>query len=530
MDTMELSLKAYVDRCRSVFREQHSKSSNVVRLMRAKQPLISVDPFFEKTLKEVEQTDEFEAFVKSLGTGPLAEDLQRLEAMQERKRREKSKTKRKKETKHFDIEKWSYNTARHAAKSFFRNTGAYLKLWKGHVLDESNLLDILANYEGNSSESIRLFVFDGFVPSHEKTSLNSISLHAGELKKYTEKELGDLLLLPQTHWHYGVSPEIAKKAAMWHILAVREKSEYRGMTGLWLNGVLITPIDWDIALPSRDAEDVELIGPLFLWFGEDANLAVEIRIRTNVFEYSPVHQRERSGYLPWDSYDDEGNEIPRRYVKESGENGIKLRKVFDIWAKINKLDKDGFLRYPTETYLRTVMNFNSQKESLMEVFVGFITVIESLLTPESPQELAYKTSLRGAAILTRDSGRRFRLSQELTELYKTRSKIVHEGHAGKNDSTYYLRNTISVRLTQISRQIFLRYICLLYLGVQGMLPGWVLPNRKSLTSRNSRSKTIAGILDSVVLDSSLTGLLEEKMEEWDLYEDWIRKTDLQFKF
>jgi len=529
MNTMESSLKAYIDRCRSVFQEEHSKSSNVIRLMRAKQPSIDVQPFFEKTLKEVEQTDEFEAFVKALRTGPLAEDLQRLEAKQERRKREKSDTKGKKEVKHVDIEKWSHNTARHAAKSFFRNTGTYLKLWKGHVLDESNLLDILANYEGNSSELIRLFVFDGFVPFHKRTLLNSISLPVGELKEHTEEELGNLLLLPQTHWHYGVSPEIVKKAAMWHILAVREKSEYRGMTGLWLNGVLITPIDWDIGLPSRNAEDVELIGPVFLWFGEDANLAVEIRVRTNVFEYSPVHQRERNGYLPWDFDDDDSNEIPRRHVKESGENGIKLRKVFDIWAKINKLDKDGFLRYPTETYLRTVMNFNSQTESLMEVLVGFITVIESLLTPELPQELAYKTSLRGAAILTPDSEWRFRLSQELAELYKTRSKIVHEGHTGKDDPNYYLRNRISVRLTEISRQIFLRYICLLYLGVQGMLPAWILPNRKSLSSRNSRSKSIAGILDSIVFDPNLTKLLEEKMVEWDLYEDWIRKTDLQFK-
>jgi len=268
---------------------------------------------------------------------------------------------------------------------------------------------------------------------------------------------------------------------------------------------------------------------MFLWFGEEANLAVEIRVKTNIFEYHPVYQRGRNGYLPWDSYDEDGNERPRTYVKDVGENAIKLKKTFDIWREINKLDKEGFLRYPTETYVRTIMNLNSPIESLMDIFVGFITLIESLLTPESPQELSYKTSLRGASILTPDSELRLRLYLELAELYKIRSKIVHEGHIGKVDSYYYLRNKISYRLAEISRQIFLRYICLLYLGVQGILPEWVLPDREALLSRKSRSKSIAGILDSIVLDPSLTKFLEEKMKKWDLYEDWIRKTGLHLE-
>jgi hypothetical protein len=82
---------------------------------------------------------------------------------------------------------------------------------------------------------------------------------------------------------------------------------------------------------------------------------------------------------------------------------------------------------------------------------------------------------------------------------------------------------ISHNLTEISRQIFLRYICLLNMGLNGELPEWVLPEPGKLSSRSSRPKTIANMLDGLVLDQRLTDQLEKRMEEWGLYEDWIRK-------
>ncbi len=82
---------------------------------------------------------------------------------------------------------------------------------------------------------------------------------------------------------------------------------------------------------------------------------------------------------------------------------------------------------------------------------------------------------------------------------------------------------ISHNLTEISRHIFLRYICLLSLGLAGELPEWVLPEPKKLFSRNNgRPKAIGHILDSVVLDSSLTDFLEKRMEEWGVYENLSR--------
>jgi len=64
------------------------------------------------------------------------------------------------------------------------------------------------------------------------------------------------------------------------------------------------------------------------------------------------------------------------------------------------------------------------------------------------------------------------------------------------------------------------------MGLNGELPEWVLPEPGKLSSRSSRPKTIANILDGFVLDPALTDQLEKRMEEWGLYEDWIRRMSL----
>ena len=300
------------------------------------------------------------------------------------------------------------------------------------------------------------------------------------------------------------------------------------MTGIWLNGALLSPIDWsDIGEPTKKEGDIGIIGPIFLCIGEDANLAVEIRVRTNIFEYNPVYQKIRNDYLPWDSYDDEGEPKPRTFIKYVGEDGNRLIKIFEIWQRINDLDSGGYLRYPTEAYVRSVMNLHNSWESQMETFVGFVTVIESLLTPGTRQELAYKMAIRGASLLASDPEHRVLLFQILSEFYKTRSQIVHEGSIDKEDPYYDLNNMISHNLTEITLQIFLRYICLLNMGLNGEFPEWILPDPERLLSKSSRPKTIAQILDGLVLDYSLTDRLEKRMDEWGVYENLIRKMGLQ---
>lgn len=518
---MESALKTYLDKCKEIFIAHHSKLSKVVSHPRKKEPTKDDRQFFETAIKEAQDTEEFEAFRKALEAGPLSSDLEKL-AKKEERQRKKSKSKRQVKS----LDEWKQDTARQAAKGFFRNTGIYVSLWQGSEVNESDLLSILDSYK-KDSELIRLFVFDGFVPFHDRKQLNNIILPVGEFKKYTENALEELHRLPQSLWHGIVNLEIIKKAAIWHILTVRENDKYRGMTGIWLGGVLVSPIDRsEIGEPTKREGDIGIIGPIFLCIGEDANLAVEIRVRTNIFEYHPICQKVRNDYLPWDSYNDEGEPRPRTFVKYVGEDGNTLRKIFEIWQKINGLDANGHLRYPTEAYVRSVMNLHTSWESLMETFVGFVTVIESLLTPGTRQDLKYLTALRGAALLASDSEHRMALFQILDEHYKTRSQIVHEGHPD-NDDPYDFENMISHNLTEISRQIFLRYICLLYLGLDGELPEWILPDPKKLLSRDNRPKTIARILDGFVLDPGLTDRLEERMEAWGVYEDWIRKMSLR---
>jgi hypothetical protein len=163
------------------------------------------------------------------------------------------------------------------------------------------------------------------------------------------------------------------------------------------------------------------------------------------------------------------------------------------------------------------MNLHAHWESMMEPFVGFVTVIESLLTPGDRQELTYKTAVRGAALLTSDSEKRMGLYRFLVEVYRLRSQIVHEGRSDREDPTE-LRNMISYNLTEIARHIFLRYICLLSLGLDHELPEWVLPEPKILSSGSD----IGRILDGVVLDPGLTDFLEKRMGEWGIYEDLSR--------
>lgn len=160
----------------------------------------------------------------------------------------------------------------------------------------------------------------------------------------------------------------------------------------------------------------------------------------------------------------------------------------------------------------------------METFVGFVTVMESLLIPDSNEGLAYKIAIRGAALLSPDAQQRIKLRGILREFYDIRSDIVHEGHVEKGPNS----NMGFYEVAEISRQLFLRYICLVYLGLEGMRPEWILPDLKEkLSSKGSRSKAIAGILDGLVLEPRLTEQLEQYMEQWGVHEDWVRRTTLR---
>ena len=145
-----------------------------------------------------------------------------------------------------DLAKQRNSIAHLAGQAFFRNTCSYVNLWQGSDANINNLVKILNDYpKKNDSELIRLLVFDGFELYNGEKRLDKISLPVGEIRKYEERELEDVMRIPQSSLHGDVNPEIVKKATIWHILTVKEKAEYGGVSGIWADNVL-SPIDWEI--------------------------------------------------------------------------------------------------------------------------------------------------------------------------------------------------------------------------------------------------------------------------------------------
>ena len=401
--------------------------------------------------------------------------------------------------------------SKNAASSLFKNTGIYLKLW---INKDINLQSIINNIhesiknQKKQSNFYKLFVLDGFElydNNLNRNKLKKIVLPNGVLKIYSKKEIEQLLIIPQSKWHDCYNICDIEELSSWHILTVTKKEPYRGQVGLWLYNIMLSPHDWS----NSDENLIDIIGPFFLCIGEDANLAEEIWVRSNVFDQVPILSHGKN-YLPWDSIDDEGNNNPRRFINYVGDEGRLLCNMYDKWNEINKLDRSGFIRFTTELYFRVIINLHKLEYSLSENFISLVTLIEALLTPGSRSDLTYKTAARGAAILSSKIAERMDLFGELQEYYKIRSNIVHEGNAGKAD----LNDIIQSKLLSISRQIFLRYIALISLAINNKLPTLILNNSEELRSRGKRSEIISKILDGVIMGTELTNLIEKELEEW----------------
>lgn len=513
MQSPKLILRAYLDTCRSIFREHRCSLPRLIPIresLQVERPELS---YFDSAIEKVEKSSQFKAFMQLLDSKVLKKDLDRL-TKEEKKSREKQRKAREESGKKMrmtPIEVWRERTVRLAAKRFFRNTGTYVSLWKSLNPDESLLLELLHKKPGRrSSEYIRLFVFDGFVLYDDQKLLDRIDLPVGELRIHTKEELNTLLLLPQSNWHDHVKEEMPERLCLWHILTVREKEPYRGRIGIWLKDVMISPFTLLDIQGGRKEADIEIIGPMFLCLGDAVNLAEVVHVRTNVFDSAPVVARKRNDYLPWDVFDDQGNEGPRRWVERVGKDGVVLRNVYEAWTHVNALAKGGLLRYPTETYVRALMNWHGGGTGIMEIFVGLVTALESVLTPESAgTELAYKIAIRGASLLAHEPEERSKALQLLSRFYKTRSQIVHDGHPGKED----LERMINNALLEMTQQLLLRYVFMVYYGMDGHLSTWALPSPEMLRQKGKRPVAIRGILDAAVMNPKLIISLEEKLEE-----------------
>ena len=529
---MEKTLTNYISKCRHVFKEHGARINEMVRLREGeKYRFQRIGSKYEDAIRESEKSVEFNNVVKIIKNEVLSSDIERL---WEKKVTNRKKNKAKKQASYVvtqeEKDKSSLNTACRATQCFFRNTGTYYNLWDNNEIDIDYLINTLKRYTDEQYQYIRLLVFDGVAlydkPNSPKNNfLTNVSLPIGDLSIYSENDLEKLLGFPHNIWEGHIkSPEVINKASQFHILTVKHTENFRGEIGLSF-GDKFFPVN-TYSAPNR-TDDIEILGPIFLCIGSDSNLAQEINVRTNPFDMFPVSVSSRNDFLP-DSYDDEGNPIPRRYVKYVGVKGEKLNKYFEIWNHVNSIDNKGFLRYPTEAFVRSIMNINKAEDNIMENFISLMTVLESVLNPESSTELAYKTSVRGACLLSDDPQKRYIFFKTISSLYKTRSQIVHKGHPGQAESK--LKEVLSFRLIPLVKEIFSRYISLLFFVNQNFLPDLILPESMNLTSANKRPETISSIYNALIFDPSLTKQLEEKMGDYVISDDWLRQTDLRFHF
>ena len=514
---MESIISTYADEYLSKFEKHRSTKDQVVEISRIKSA-------FENAIDESEKTEAFNAIVEIISTKIIKSDLDRI-SNREEKRRRKLKAKGTSKPK-MNIENWRLRMAEHATKCFFRNTGFYWNLGSKGSVDVSKIVEIMNQYQQNPiSQKIRFYVLDGITLWHEKQEINDISLPIGKIKKYSTDELSELFKLPQSHLHRSVDEELAKRVSDWHVLSISEDEDYRGIAGLWIGGNLVSVVGFHDLEDRKHNKETEHIGPLFLFLGTDMNLAEEIVIRTNIFDTLPIYSVKRENYLEWqpDSYD--GELRPQRHIIEVGDAGNKIRKFYEIWQSVDKLEKNGFLKFPTAHYVRTILNKDRFYEEDPSLFVNLVTITESLLNPGSRMELAYKTAIRGASLLTQDPKNRMKVFKTISEAYKLRSGIVHEGRFDFKE----MENLMALRLFPLTRQIFIRYMAIILMGLASELPDWILPEPNDLNSGNKRLPAISRILDGMVIDPSMVTVLDNYLDKNGILENWWIHTDMRFE-
>jgi|GEM_PF-3643058 hypothetical protein len=465
----------YIKRCKLIFNEKHSELPKVIPLKKGVE--IDSKSILNQTIRECERSNEFDAIINLVKNHKLFK------------------------RKYDKVIKISID-------SFFKNTGTYYYLWIGEKININPLVDVfIESSEKTSFNRTNLFVFDGFVlfdNDIDRKLLTDISLPFGTLQVLQKNEIGELFKIPYFEYHYHLNKEKIDNLINCYCLKITEEENYRKPAGIIADNNLF-PIDF-FELKKRD-DDIHYIGPLFLYLGEDANLAEEIRIRDCIFDSQPISICIRNDYLPpkLSVHDGEVDFSPRRYVNYIGKEGIILIHIYKIWNEVNQLDKKGYLQFSTESYVRSIMNLHKHDDSVMENFVSFITVIDSILTRDGRGDLTYKIASRGSGILSPDPRERVVLMSKLKEMYKIRSTIVHEGHSKKK----YLDGLLAI-LPDLTRHIFIKFIAIAYLLKNNMFDSDIM---KFITEPKNYNKSISEILDFSVMEPEMVNIIEKRLSD-----------------
>jgi hypothetical protein len=510
MDTIELSLTKYLDKCRGILKSYPTN----IHALNSFRIISNKNPYFPEFVNEIESISEYISFVNIVEREVLSKDLERLANKEEKKigKQKASNTK----DKIFNKHEWQHDLAKHAVQCFFINTATYYNLWNSIEIDESYLLNCLLNYDGKNSEYYRLFVFDGFELYNDRMKLSNINLPVGELKIYEKNELKNLLKIPQLTFHGYLKRDVQEKLSDGYILTIKANENYRGQVGFRIGDLYYPQLNLNEIDEPEWENDLDVIVPIFLCFGSDANLAEIINVRTNIFDSDPVNIKEINGFLPHDN-DEDGNFYPRKTIIRVGQNGFVLQGLFNLWSEIKGLTKSNILLYPTQSYVRAILNRHKTSinydSSLMHIFVSIISSIESLLISGLNEGLLYKSSIRAASLMTDNPIERLKHFKNLNECYKIRSKIVHEGHAKVNkDHTkdQRLEEIIDFYLLPLAQYLLIRYMAFVYLlNHQGF-------NNSSLSSitQIKEKDIISSLLDNIIMEPSNVKSIEAKLEEW----------------
>lgn len=105
-------------------------------------------------------------------------------------------------------------------------------------------------------------------------------------------------------------------------------------------------------------------------------------------------------------------------------NSEAARRLKDTWPRLRKLmeSKDHYLRLPAQRLLD-----GGGRGRMDDAIIDYAIGLEALLTEGIVDELKYRFALRGATILSWDSGDTQPVFEKLRRFYDVRSKIIHGG-------------------------------------------------------------------------------------------------------
>ena len=485
MNALELSLNKYIDKCRELF-------PNFINKKIIPFPGVNdqVRRDFGRAKQELERENEFNEFASVINRFPEFKTL-------------------------------NINCIRQLASWFFVNTGTYYQLWNNLEINKSNLLDFLLNEDRRKSTEIyRLLVFDGFnFLDKNNRQLNEICLPDTniKLKIYERGNLEKLFKFPHSEFHGFINQEKITELSRYHILEIKFKEKFK--TPLVLRAGDVCDFLHQSPTKKKREDDIDFWGPIFLTAGNHANLAEEIIIKTNFFEIKPIFIIERNGFLPEEIY---FNNRDVEFIHPSvciniGEKGKTLIETYKAWNKANSLEKFGLFRFATQIYVKSIMNLSKIDDFVLETFVNLITTLESLLNPEGGKRGGSgRIANRGSSLLFYEDNNRELMKEIIANIYKTRSKIVHEGHPyyvyeidmdqKKHEATkliyeYKLRGSL-IFLSELVREIFIKYIFSLC---------FILNNNKY--KKKIFEKQYGDLLEDIIADRELAKSINEELKK-----------------